>query len=160
VTEPTHFLFDECFAFPVVKDQVSKLFELYGGATEVVHLFSKFNSGTADKIWIPQLASEGGWIIVTADQGKQSKKGQKLPEICQEYRVTHIMLSAKLHMQNMYTKVLAINYCMPSILNTASYPKGTGFLLQMAGTGTFRLKKKTDPQPLDNNSITQTTFLE
>jgi hypothetical protein len=160
VTEFARFLFDECFARPVVENQVAELFNLYRANTEVVHLFSKFSSGTPDRTWIPQVACEGRWVIVSADQGKQSKKGQKLPEICREFRVTHIMLSAKLHMQNMYKKVLAINYCLPSIFEASCNAAGTGYLLQMAGIGKFRLKKKTDPPPFDQVSAVQTTFRE
>ena len=147
MTEPARFLFDECLARPVVENQVVQLFRLYGAENEVAHLFTKFDPGTKDEVWIPQLASEGGWIIITTDQGKQSKKGQKLPEICREFRVTHIMLSTKLHTRNMYTKVLAIQHCLPSIMDVVTSPPGSGFLLQLSGADKFCLKKRTEALP-------------
>ena len=155
---PARFLFDECFAGPVVDGLVLGLFRLFGSDADVVHLFTKFGAGAKDETWIPQLASEGGWIILTADRGKKSKKGQKLPEICRQFRVTHIMLSAKLHMRSMSTKVLAVHHCLESILDAATFQPGTGFLLQLTGADPFRIKKVTDPMPADQRGVQKDLF--
>jgi hypothetical protein len=34
---------------------------------EVVHLREKFSANTTDEIWMRQLGTEGGWVVVTYD---------------------------------------------------------------------------------------------
>ncbi len=64
---------------------------------ELNHIVDKFRSGDKDEIWIPRLANDGNWIVFTADAGKKSKDGFKLPDLCAENHITHVILSGKLH---------------------------------------------------------------
>lgn len=72
---------------------------------ELHHIIDKFFSGDKDENWIPQLASDGNWIVFTADAGKKSKDGFKLPDICAENHVTHVLLSGKLHHMKSIDKI-------------------------------------------------------
>jgi hypothetical protein len=146
VTQPVRFLFDECISRPAVERQIRDSLQLYGGDAEVAHLFDKFPPASPDKEWIPSIAKEGGWIIISADRGTHSRKDERLPNICRELGVTHVLLSASLHRRNMYFKALAISSCWHDLIEAADSPPGTGFSLIMRETKSghvFRLQKKT-----------------
>lgn len=145
MTQATRFLFDECLGRPVVERQIKDSLRLYGSDAELAHLFSKFPMGAKDTEWIPAIAQEGGWIVVTADRGKHSKKDEKLPYICREFGVSHVMLSSGLHRRTMYYKYLAISSCWSALLDVGSHPPGTGFSLGMHGDKKFRFRKTMDP---------------
>jgi len=51
--------------------------------------------GVKDGVWIPRAVEDGVDVIITADQGRQTK-GDKLPELCEKYEITHVLLSGKL----------------------------------------------------------------
>jgi hypothetical protein len=44
---------------------------------EVVHLRDKFDPSEKDEIWIPALASEGGWILICGDLNIVRTKAQR-----------------------------------------------------------------------------------
>ena len=146
--QPTRFFFDECLSKPVVESQITQSLRLYGSDAEVAHLLSKFEKQTPDSVWIPQLANEGGWVIITADRGRHSKKSEKLPLICRAYGVSHVLLSAKLHSRNMHKKALAIDSSWDGLFAAGSAPKGCGYLLHLTSQDNFRLKPLGDaPRP-------------
>jgi hypothetical protein len=122
---------------------------LFGADAELAHLFSKFSPGALDTVWIPQLAEEGDWIIVSCDKGKNSKKSESLPLICQATGVTHIILSTALGHRTSFYRVHAINSCWPQILATADAPKGSGFTLSIStgkkGKISFRFQEWQKP---------------
>ena len=76
------------------------------------------------------MASEGGWIIITSDGGKQSKKGDKLPELCREYSITHVVLSAKLHKKKAHEKIAALLFVWEQIATLEKEAPGTRFDLR------------------------------
>ena len=102
MTQPARFLFDECLSRPAVERQICDLLHLYGVDAEIAHLLSKFPPATPDKEWIPEIAKQGGWIIVTSDRGTHSRKDERLPMICRDFGVTHVLLSGSLHRRNTY----------------------------------------------------------
>lgn len=142
--QPVRFFFDECLSKPVVENQITQSLRLYGSDADVAHLLSKFKSQTPDGVWVPKLANEGGWIVISTDRGKHSKKSEKLPLICRAYGVSHVLLSGKLHSRNMYTKALAIEASWDGLLAAGLAPQGSGHLLHLTSQGNFKLK------PLDD----------
>lgn len=74
-----------------------KLRELVPQGIEFYHLIDKYAAGDKDEDWIPKLRVEGGWVVITADAGKNSKVGQKLPDLCVIHQVTHIILKGQFH---------------------------------------------------------------
>jgi hypothetical protein len=135
-----------------------------------VHLLGKYPrdkypAGVKDRIWIPELARESGWIIITMDRGRHSQKSESLPVISRAFRITHVMLSAGLEKRSMYYRALAIETCWPKLLNTANQPQGTGFILSIHQTPMadvrFRLEKKTDAlSPEDVPAVQRFLFNE
>ena len=138
--QPVRFFFDECLSKPVVEREITQSSRLYGSDADVAHLLSKFESQTPDRVWVPQLATEGGWIVISTDRGRHSKKSEKLPLICRAYGVSHVLLSGKLHSRNMYTKALAIEASWEGLFAAGAAPQGSGYLLHLTGQGNFNLK--------------------
>jgi hypothetical protein len=145
VIQPARFFFDECLSRPVVENDLIRSLRLFGSQAEVAHLLTKFGcGGVQDRVWVPVLAKETSWIVVTADQGKQSKKSEKLPLICRAYGVTHVMLSRGLHKRNMFYKALAIESLWEKLLATADVERGAGYRITMSGEH-FRLMLASAP---------------
>ena len=115
---------------------------------------------TKDSVWIPMIAQEEGWIVVTADRGKHSRKDERLPLICREFSVTYVMLTSGLHKRTMYYKYLAISSCWPALLDAASHPPGTGFSLGIHGERQFRFKKIRDARSLGSGIAHQETLFD
>ena len=72
---------------------------------ELYHMVDKYASGDKDEVWIPKLAVEDNWLVFTADAGKNSKEGFKLPDLCAENQITHVLLSGKLHQMVVFEKI-------------------------------------------------------
>jgi hypothetical protein len=133
VTLSVRFFFDECLSKPIVECDLVRSLKLYGSDAEIAHLLSRFPQGCKDPYWIPKLAHETGWIVITCDQGKNSKKSEKLPEICRAFGVTHVSLSRGLHKRNMFYKSLAIASLWGKLLALADEPRGGGYRIAMTG---------------------------
>jgi len=95
------------------------------------HTVDKFGQGQKDEDWIPKLGSEGGWVVITADAGKQSKRGHKLPDLCREFHVTHLILSSKLHHKSASEKVRWIAAAWVFIETLHDEPPGSRFQLRL-----------------------------
>ncbi len=65
---------------------------------EFKHITDIFSQGVSDSDWVPQIAKDGRWIVITADRARRgSRKGGKLPRLCLEFKLTHVLLSGTLH---------------------------------------------------------------
>lgn len=139
MTLPVRFFFDECLSRPVVECDLVRSLSLYGSSAEVAHLLTKFGGGgVKDPVWVPVLAQESGWIVITCDQGIKSKKSEKLPLICRSFGVTHVTLSRGLHKRNMFYKSLAISSLWGKLHALSDEPRGAGYRISMNGAN-FRL---------------------
>jgi hypothetical protein len=128
------FLFDECISQPAM----DKLKKLVSGEPHFEHLCSRFTSGIADNEWIPQLAQEGGWTVITADRARRgSQQGGKLPSLCDQFGITHVLISSTLHQRKSDEKVAALVLVWPEILQLSNDPAGTEAVLR------YRSKKGT-----------------
>ena len=121
------FLFDECLGKPLME----LLHQLVSSECEFLHICDFFASGTPDAVWIPEIAKAGGYIVITADAGKNPKKKErKLPDLCAEYKVTHVIMSAKLHEQKGQEKVAALASVWDEIDALEKEPPGSRFRLR------------------------------
>ena len=98
-----------------------------GEKPEVRHLFDYAPSGTYDEDWIPSLAP-GGWTVVTADGGRtpNKKRGEKLPQLCAQHSLTHILLSSYVHHRVTFEKLLIIMSVWYQLIEIASDETQTG----------------------------------
>jgi PIN like domain len=130
VSARARFLFDECIGKPLMES----ILGLVMTDAEFVHITDYFSQGVKDPDWIPRLAAEGGWVVISADAGKQSKKGDKLPELCWEFGITHVLLSTKLHLRSSAVKASAIASMWNQIEPLTKATPGSRYLLRYKET--------------------------
>jgi hypothetical protein len=58
-------LFDECVGRPHVDALRGRLTT----NVELVHISTYYREGVKDTEWIPRIAAEPGWVVMTADRG-------------------------------------------------------------------------------------------
>jgi hypothetical protein len=91
------------------------------------HLLDFFTAGTSDAVWVPKIASEG-WVVLTADRGKSSSKN-KLPGICEQFKVTHILMGSSILHLKQNQKAHAIISVWEEIKKCNEAPKGSRFIM-------------------------------
>ncbi|MBP3954006.1 hypothetical protein J8F10_01670 [Gemmata sp. G18] len=110
-----------------------------------------FSQGIKDGDWIPQLAAEGGWVVISSDGAKQSGRGDKLPDLCRAFGITHIVLSPSLHSKRASEKSGAIANLWTQIESAVSAAvPGTRFVLRYKskkGTNLVSLALVEVPRP-------------
>lgn len=136
--EPPKFLFDECLGKPLT-EAMRKLVGFHRHQVGVMHVFDRFPPGTHDEVWVPAIAQEN-WIIVSVDRGRSP--GPKLPRICSDFGVRHILLAPSAACLPQFEKARAFLRVWRDALNLAHAPAGTRAVLKIAhGSPTL------DPKP-------------
>lgn len=131
--------FDNCIGPPISK-AIGELLKFHSESTSVKHIRDYFIDSISDDNWIPQIAAEK-WVVITADKAKRYG-GPKLPSICKKYKVTHILISGKLHNAPQFEKARAIIYLFPQIIEAFKQPAGTRFSMRYTGERSLFLEKR------------------
>jgi hypothetical protein len=96
-------------------------------------------AGVKDKEWIPKIAAEGGWVVLSADRGRRNRTGElpheKLPFLCRLHRVTHVLLSGTIQGSSVFVKGQAVVAVWKDLVRTAKAPAGTRFKLTKRSGG-------------------------
>lgn len=129
--------FDNCIGYPI-SEAIGKLLQFHTTKFEVKHINDYFVDSTPDEKWIPDISNDD-WIVITADRARRYG-GKKLPSICNQYNVTHILLSGKLHNAKQFEKAKAIIGQISNIIDIANEDKGGRFSLQYTSNKNFLLK--------------------
>jgi hypothetical protein len=87
--QPVKLMLDECLGRPIVL-AMNEWLSWENPSPTIHHLTNYFISGSLDPEWIPKIKGQG-WIIISQDKG--SKGRNKLPQICVECGITHIILT-------------------------------------------------------------------
>lgn len=120
------FLFDECLGKPMMEE----LQQLVPAGCEFAHILDHFASGTHDDEWIPAMKGQG-WIVISADSGKnRPSRGGKLPRLCKENEITHVLFGSKLHQRPGRDKLAALLLVWPEIVELHRELPGTRFGLR------------------------------
>lgn len=139
MTLPLRLLFDECIPKPSVNGLIHYL-STSPNPPDIKTVFDYQVAGIADEIWIPQTAKDNR-VIVTADYGRRGKskpgqpKGEKLPNICTRLLITHIILSSKIHQQNIFEKTQCLLRCWKSIETVPEALPGSRFVMKYTSNG-------------------------
>lgn len=121
--------FDVCAVGPRAIKTIESATDLHALDIEVAHLTSYFPANTPDESWISTI-SEEGWIVITADRGKHSRVGEKLPELCLDYQITHVLMSKSINQMSNYHRVAAIIENLDGIILCDEAKKGSRFHLR------------------------------
>lgn len=119
--------FDECCSKRLAR-KISEIYKEDYPDLETRHLTDFWQHSTPDGEWIPMLEREKGWIVLTADRGKDPKK-EKLPLICKTFAVTHISMTPKLVHAGYREHKQALLCMWPQIVNAQRLPPGTKITL-------------------------------
>jgi PIN like domain len=130
VSEPIRILFDENFGEPLVS-ALARFLDWDETPKEIRHLFAFAKQSETDDVWVPKIAT-GGWTVITTDRAKRSSE-RKLPRICFENNVTHILISAGIHGAKQFEKGRAILAVWPEVIAAANGPRGRRFSLRYIG---------------------------
>jgi hypothetical protein len=105
------------------------------------HLLTAFPRGTPDRQWL-EVVKASGWLLVTADRGK-SNRGEKLPRLCLEMGVIHIVFSATLHARPANDRALALAAVWLDIVDVWQNRIGCGHVVRVRDRGKgFKLVDK------------------
>jgi hypothetical protein len=127
ILSPKIFL-DECIAHPIAPRLQQHYLPAYP-SLKVRHLLEEYRAHRCDSVWVPNLAKQGGWIVITKDRGKHGTAGKlrkpRLPELCVEYKVTCVAISNKLGHAKAAEIQEAIGEVMVNIEPIYAAPPGT-----------------------------------
>ena len=124
---PRRFLFDECIGMPIMVT----IHQLVYSELTFDHICEKHFSGVKDEDWIPKLPDDKyHYVVISGDAGKNSIRGKKLPELCREHGVTHVILSPTLSQKPSSHKQAAITEHWSSIETLHDATPGSRFQLQ------------------------------
>ena len=125
-------LFDENISPKAVRAMQS-LVAACGDRTSIISIVDhKRQYGHDDRQWIPAVQPEG-WIVITGDRGR-SNKGARLPRVCREQGVRHVLLAKAIHQAPQFRKVRAILAVWDEICALPEAPAGTRSVLQLHGS--------------------------
>lgn len=133
MTQRPRLLFDENFGRPAV-DRLCEFLRIDNedeNSPEVRHIFDFQESGALDEEWIPKMAQEQ-WVILTADRGKKPSKGGKLPRLCSEFGVTHVLMTGTVHQRSLHEKIQTIVHVWGDLIRLYLEPPGSRFQLEAA----------------------------
>lgn len=139
MSEKLKLLFDECVGRAVLP-KITEFLGISENPPELSHVLQFQEQGVHDEDWIPQIAEER-WIVVTADRGRRGKqsKGEKLPLVCRQFGVTHVMLSSSIHHKSNFDKIRILLEVWPGIIDLVNAPRGSGYLLRLTTAGHAQL---------------------
>lgn len=122
-------LVDENISKPAII-ALRNLIETTREKAEIQHLLETSRMGILDAEWLPKFQSQSEpWLVLTADLGKRSG-GKRLPDICRELGIRHVLISGKLHQKKQFDKMRAILTVWPNLKAAFNSKPGSRFKLQ------------------------------
>jgi PIN domain-containing protein len=128
------FFFDNCMS----KKLTMAMKLLCGDQHQIEHLTERFDPDTGDEVWIPAVASDPDFIIISADPAITTSKRQR--EAWQESRLTAFFFGGGFADRGFWIQALEVVRWWPKIIEVArSARRGSGYLLPFKGS---------EPKPL------------
>lgn len=143
---PPRLLFDANIGKPLVGD-IARMLSQYNTydfeVADVLHVFDFQASlglaeeGVWDEVWVPR-AGEAGWTIIAGDRGKRGgiSKGKKLPLLCVEHGITHVLIASSIHDRKQFSKLLSFLSVWHELVEIARAEPGNRYKLESAGDQT------------------------
>jgi hypothetical protein len=162
VTEPLKFLFDECLGKPAI-EHIAGVLSLSLDHSQLSHILDRQREGIVDSEWIPKIAKDESWIVITSDRGRGGAKGGKLPLVCKQHGVTHVQLSSTIHHMTSRDKIAIILLLWPELLKLSDAPKGSRHVIRLKGAPPHvpvLVQVDPLPQPKVPPELKQTTLFD
>jgi hypothetical protein len=90
-----------------------------GVGHEYAHVVSKYRQGIVDEELIPKVAAEGGWTVITSDKGRQPGDKHKMPQLCLDFGVRHVMVSQTILKMKLDERVELFVFSWPLFIKAA-----------------------------------------
>lgn len=123
MSHPVKLFFDNCLSKKLPK-VIHAVYSEDSPDLQVKHLTDYFMADDDDGEWLPLLEADKGWIVITADRGKDPKK-EKLPILCSQMKITHVSMTPALHNAGFAAHRHAILSLFPQFVCLGMLPKGT-----------------------------------
>lgn len=128
-------LIDECLPPKIISIYLSGHINLSGDGVAAVHIKDYLGDGKKDPAWVPKIARDQRWCVLSKDKGANSTRLDALPIICAEHNVTLIRISEAL-------KVRGLAFYGPQIIShwaelvaAMEGPKGAQYFLRLEANG-------------------------
>lgn len=127
-------LIDECLPPKLITAYLKSHIGLSGDGVDAVHIKVYLGGGKKDPEWVPKIAKDRRWCVLSEDRGSHSARHDALPIVCFEYGVTLIRLSSPVVKKKItfYGPQILANW--PSIMGALRGPKGAQYLLRQHNT--------------------------
>lgn len=121
------FFFDENISF-----RVAQAVQSMDDHHEIIHIKDKFQPGAPDQVWIPLLAKERDWIIISGDFN--ITRNREIRRIWKEAQLTSFFLTKGWMHQDKFPFVSSFMKAWPALVKTASTSaKGEAYSVQQNG---------------------------
>lgn len=118
--------FDETFGHPWVTTLTNLFLMRREKQPYLKHVFQIVDAGTNDTDLIDNL-DKGDCILISGDAGRDTPR---LPQVCQQKNITHIILSSGVHHETKFERARAVIILWPKILKTFEAPPGSRYQMQ------------------------------
>ena len=115
--------FDECCS-PRLPRELRDFYQRDYPGLQIRHLMEDWTAGTPDSQWLDALRQDPSWIVITKDAGKNSAQ-EKLPLICREWGITHIVFTAGIISKGFVTQKNAIAGVWEQLFQLHCLPPGS-----------------------------------
>jgi hypothetical protein len=115
--------FDECCS-PRLPRELRDFYQRDYPALQIRHLMDDWTAGTPDSQWLEALRQDPSWIVITKDAGKNSAQ-EKLPLICREWGITHIVFTSRIISKGFVTQKNAVAGVWEQLFQLHRLPPGT-----------------------------------
>lgn len=116
-------LFDECCS-PRLPRELRDFYQRDYLDLQIRHLMDDWTPGTPDSQWLETLRQDPSWIVITKDAGKNSAQ-EKLPLICREWGITHVVFTPGMISKGFVTQKNAIAGVWEQLFHLHRLPSGT-----------------------------------
>jgi hypothetical protein len=116
-------LFDECCS-PRLPRELRDFYQRDYPDLKIRHLMDDWTAGTPDSQWLEALRQDPAWVVITKDAGKNSVQ-EKLPLICREWGITHIVFTPGIISKGFVTQKNAIAGVWEQLFHLHRLPPGT-----------------------------------
>jgi hypothetical protein len=109
---------------------------------ETKHVLDRYPQSTDDSVWLADLREDRSWIVVTCDRGCDKSK-ERLPVICREWNITHILFTPALLKMGKLAQKQALVTVWRDIVRLHELRAGTLLKLgchQRSGISTYALR--------------------
>lgn len=109
------FLFDNNLP-PSLAHGIAQLSKFDSSIEQVIHLKDRFRANEGDEVWLRELVTEGGWIVISIDQ---FKKTQAERELLRQRGLTVFVLDPQWSKQPYWEKAVNFVRWWPRIIAAA-----------------------------------------